>query len=343
MQRSFVTGSGKMNKIRAGVVGAGYLGRFHAQKYAEIDAAELVGVVDIDRGRAEEVARLACTTPYTDYEELFGKVDAVSVVTPTETHCEIGLAFLSKGIDVLIEKPMAVTTAEAEALIKEAEDKGAVLQVGHLERFNPAVIALEGKLTNPMFIESHRLSPFPNRATDVDVVLDVMIHDIDIILNLVDSEVESVDAVGVPIISNKVDIANARMRFKNGCVANVTASRVSKESLRRTRIFQPDAYIAIDYAAQCISISRLVRGGDTPYPAINEERLEIERRDSLKDEIRSFLECSVTRTPPLVTGRDGKRALEVAAMIQAATKSSLEVLRGSAKVDTTAGIKDVSV
>ncbi|MBI5599420.1 MAG: Gfo/Idh/MocA family oxidoreductase [Deltaproteobacteria bacterium] len=317
-----------MKKIKTAVIGAGYLGRFHAQKYMELENSELIGVVDIDTGRAQKLAAEYGVTPYADYRDLFGKVDAVSVVTPTGTHCEIGLGFLSKGIDVLMEKPMAVTAEEADALIKEADRTGAVLQIGHLERFNPAVVALSGMVKNPMFIESHRLSPFPDRATDVDVVLDLMIHDIDIILNLVNSAVDSIDAVGIPVITDKIDIANARIKFKNGCVANVTASRVSKERLRRIRLFQPDAYISVDYASQRISIARLAHRKDSLNPAVIEEVINIEKKDALREEIKSFLECSGAGTPPPVTGSDGKRAIEVAAGIQEKMEESMGRLKG---------------
>ncbi|MBI5560986.1 MAG: Gfo/Idh/MocA family oxidoreductase [Deltaproteobacteria bacterium] len=316
-----------MKKVRVAVIGAGYLGRFHAQKYSELEDAVLTGVVDTVMERAERVAKETNSTPYTSCEELIGKVDCVSIVTPTESHYGLGMSFLKKGIDVLIEKPMATTPDEAELLIKEAKKTGATLQIGHLERFNPAVIALAGKVKNPLFIEAHRLSPFPDRSLDVDVVLDMMIHDIDIILNLVPSEVAAVDAVGIPVISDKVDIANVRMSFKNGCVANVTASRISKEKLRRIRLFQSDSYISIDYALQEISIAKLARGKDPSKPSIIEEKIEIEKRDSLKEEIKSFLECSALKKSPLVTGEDGKRALEVAHRIQASVRDSMEKIR----------------
>lgn len=313
-------------EIRTAVIGTGYLGRFHAQKYAELPNSKLVGIVDIDKARAEEIAKETNTQPYDDYTELFGKVDAVSIVTPTDTHAEIGKALLTEGIDVLIEKPMTVTTEEAAELVTLAKEKGAILQIGHLERFNAAIVALEGRVNNPVFIESHRLAPFNLRALDVDVVLDLMIHDIDIILSLVDSEIESINATGVPVVSGKVDIANARLTFKNGCVANITASRVSKEPQRRVRIFEHDAYIAIDYAAQNISISRLDRskGG---LPSIVEEELNIEKVDSLKEEIIAFLNSVTTRKKPAVSGEDGKRALMVAAQIQEKTESSLRKIQ----------------
>jgi predicted dehydrogenase len=321
-----------LKTIRTAVIGTGYLGKFHAQKFAELDGVELIGVVDIDKARATEVASANNTHAFTDHRELMDKVDAVTIVTPTESHCKIGLDFLARGIDVLIEKPMAISIEEADSLIMAARENNAILQIGHLERFNPAVIALKGRIENPLFIEAQRLSPFPNRALDVDVVLDVMIHDIDIILNLVDSEITSIDAVGIPIITNKVDIANARLKFKNGCVANVTASRVAAESLRRTKIFQHDSHITIDYAAQHISISRLTHsdnattaGSAEPHHARMEvENLDLERQDSLKEEIRSFINCSRSGESPLVSGSDGKRALEVAGRIQEATMKSLK-------------------
>jgi predicted dehydrogenase len=219
---------------------------------------------------------------------------------------------------------MGMNSVEAEELIQAARASGAVLQIGHLERFNAAVVALKERHIAPMFIESHRLSGFPDRGTDVDVVLDLMIHDIDIILNLVGSEVESVDASGVPIISSKVDIANARLTFQNGCVANVTASRVSLEPLRRLRIFQRDAYISVDYAAQHISISTKDTDKETGKVQIATEELDIEMKDSLNEEIKSFVASCKEGKPPLVTGLDGKRALEVAQRIQASVEESME-------------------
>ncbi|MEE8574379.1 MAG: Gfo/Idh/MocA family oxidoreductase [Thermodesulfobacteriota bacterium] len=313
-----------MKRIRAAVIGTGYLGKFHAEKYAGLDSAELVGIVDIDGERAAEVAGSLGCDSYTSYEEILDKVDAVSIVTPTETHFSIGRDFLSKGVNVLMEKPMTVTSDEAEELIEIAEKTGVVLQVGHLERFNAAVVALEGKLSNPIFIESHRLSNFPNRGTDVDVVLDLMIHDIDIILNLVKSDVESVDAAGVPIMTDKVDMANARLRFANGCVANVTASRVSVESTRQIKLYQSDAYISIDYAKQNITTYKRKEGAGGSPPSIVGEEFHIVRKDTLLEEIKSFLSCITEEKPPLVSGHDGKRALEVAQLIQDSVKSSME-------------------
>lgn len=316
-----------MKKIKVGVVGVGYLGRLHAQKYAMIEEAELVGVTDVDFDRAKEIAESVNTKAFPSYKDLIGKVDAVSIVTPTESHCRIGVEFLSKGIDVLVEKPIAVNTAEAEELIREAGKTKAILQVGHLERFNAAIVALGGRVTNPLFIESDRLSPFPNRSTDVDVILDLMIHDIDIILNLVNSEVESVEAVGLPVISGKMDVANARLKFRNGCIANVTASRASKDRVRKIRIFETNGYTTIDFANQHISVSKAVPGKDGGYPSLQDEELDIEKRDSLLEELKSFVSCSATRKKPLVSGHDGKRALEVAQMVQEAARISMANFR----------------
>jgi len=312
-----------MKAVKVGVVGAGYLGRFHAEKYAALESTELVGIVDVDLERAEELADKLGTKPFVSCAELFGEVDAVSVVTPTETHFAITRELLSRGIDVLLEKPMTTTVAEADKLVAIAEKEGAILQIGHLERFNAAVVALEGKDVAPLFIESDRLSPFPNRGSDVDVILDLMIHDIDIILNLVDAEVESVEAVGVPVVTDKADIANARIQFSNGCVANVTASRVSSVAVRKTRLFQPDEYVSIDYAVQKIAIftREKVEGG---MPRVVEEDITIERRDALMEEIKAFIACVESRKQPLVSGREGTRALLVAQQIQEAIKKSLE-------------------
>jgi predicted dehydrogenase len=313
---------------RVAVIGTGYLGRFHAEKYAHLEEAELVGVVDIEKERAQAVAEklagAAKIETFSSYDEVIDKVDAVSIVTPTNTHLKIGKDFLSKGIHVLMEKPMALNSDEAEELLQAAKEGGAILQIGHLERFNGAVVALKERDISPMFIESHRLSGFPDRGTDVDVVLDLMIHDIDIILNLVNSEVESVDASGVPIISTKVDIANARLNFKNGCVANVTASRVSLEPMRRLRIFQRDAYISVDYAKQHISISTKGANKETGKVEIATEELDIETKDSLNEEIKSFINSVREGKTPLVTGHDGKRALEVAQRIQSSVEESME-------------------
>lgn len=306
-----------MTKFRAAVIGVGYLGRFHAQKYALLDEVELVGVADTSRQRAEEVAAEVRTAAYTDYRELLQQADMVSIAVPTPFHFQVARDCLEAGCHILLEKPITQTVAEAEELIRLAADRGLVFQVGHLERFNPAVLALRGILKNPLFVESHRLAPFKSRGTDVNVVLDLMIHDIDIILNMVPSTIKLVNSVGVPVLSEEVDIANARLQFENGCVANVTASRVSRESMRKIRIFQADAYISIDYQARKIALYRK-EGEGMPIPGLPHVTMEersFEQSDALLAEITAFVEAVQTGKPPQVTGEDGKRALELALQI----------------------------
>jgi predicted dehydrogenase len=302
-----------MTGLRAAVVGTGYLGRFHAQKYAALEGVELVGVVDIDRERAVAVAAETGTTAYQDYREIFDLVDMVSVTVPTCAHFQVAGDFLEAGRHVLVEKPITQTLAEAEDLIKLAEARGVVLQVGHLERFNPAVLALRDELIKPMFVESHRLTPFRPRGTDVNVVLDLMIHDIDLILTMVQSPVKHISAVGVPILSEEVDIANARIDFDNGCVANVTASRVSRQAMRKIRIFQSDAYFSIDFEKRKIAVCR--KGGSgcpvPGLPGIVVMEKEFSDGDSLMAEIHSFTEAVRNGSPPVVSGEDGRRALEL--------------------------------
>jgi predicted dehydrogenase len=306
-----------MSRLRAGVIGVGYLGRFHAQKYAALENVDLVGVADVSRERAEEVATEVGTTAFTDYRELLAQVELVSIVVPTQYHFPVAKECLKAGCHILLEKPVTQTVAEAEELIRMAAERHLVFQVGHLERFNPAILALRGVLKNPLFIESHRLAPFKSRGTDVNVVLDLMIHDIDIILNMVHSTVKVVNSVGVPVLSNEVDIANARLQFENGCVANVTASRASRESMRKIRIFQSDAYISIDYQERKIAIFR--KGGEgfpiPGLPNVTMEEKSFEQGDALLAEIRAFIDAVGTGTAPPVTGEDGKRALELALQI----------------------------
>ena len=243
-----------MKKLRVGVIGVGYLGKFHAEKYAHMDHVDLVGVVDTVKDNAVNVARKLGTTAYLDHKDLFGKVDAVSIVVPTPLHFDISSDFLKNNVDVLIEKPMTTTLEEADELIRISESRNLMIQVGHLERFNPAVIALQDIVNQPMFIESHRLSVYNERGTDVSVVLDLMIHDIDIILNFVKSDIKNIHAAGIPVISEHVDIANARLEFTNGCVANVTASRISTKNERKIRLFQRDAYVSVDFAHHEITV-----------------------------------------------------------------------------------------
>jgi predicted dehydrogenase len=302
-----------MTRLRTAVIGTGYLGRFHAQKYASMEGVELVGAVDIDLDRAVAVAAETGTAAYQDYRELLGRLDMVSVAVPTSAHFQVANDFLDAGCHVLVEKPITQTLAEAEKLIELAKSRGVVLQVGHLERFNPAVLALRDELTRPMFVESHRLSPFRPRGTDVNVVFDLMIHDIDIILTMVRSPVKHISAVGVPILSEEVDIANARIEFENGCVANVTASRVSRYAMRKIRVFQSDAYFSIDYEKRRIDVCRK-GGAGCPIPGlpgIVVREKEFGEGDSLLAEIRSFSEAVRNGGRPVVSGEDGKRALEL--------------------------------
>lgn len=305
------------NKLRAAVIGVGYLGRFHAQKFQANQNVDLVGVVDSDPKRAAEVAAEVETKAFTDYKELLPLVDLVSIVVPTQYHYAVALDCFNAGCHVLLEKPVTQTVAEADELIALAASKGLVFQVGHLERFNPAVMALKGVLKNPQFIESHRLAPFKPRGTDVNVVLDLMIHDIDILLSMVSHPLKSINSVGVPVLSGEVDIANARLQFENGCVANVTASRASRETMRKMRIFQQDAYISIDFQSRKISIYKKKKGMSLipGLPNVGMEERSFDQGDPLKDEIDSFVLAVRDGTQPVVSGEDGKRALEVAIQI----------------------------
>ena len=304
------------NAIAAGVVGVGYLGKFHAEKYAASAKAHLVGVVDIDQTRANEIAGTVGVPAFTDYRALFGRVQCVSIAVPTRFHYQVARDFIEAGIDVLVEKPLTADIAEARGLVEAATSRGVILQVGHLERFNPAIRRLEGIIKDPKFVECHRLAPFVERGTDVDVVLDLMIHDIDVIASLVRSQVQRVEAVGVPVLTDKPDIANARIKFVNGCIANVTSSRVSLKRERKIRFFQPDAYISIDYDQRRAQIYRKPAPG-AGWLDIRAENVEIKDGDALADEIDSFLDCVRARTLPLVGGADGLRALEIASMISA--------------------------
>lgn len=303
-----------MAKLRVGVVGVGYLGSFHAEKYARMADVELVGVVDTDPERALRVSAALGVAGFTDQHRLFGAVDAVSIAVPTADHFQVGRAFLEHGVDVLIEKPITTGLDEADELIGLAESRGRILQVGHLERFNPVVAALQDVLDEPQFIESQRLSVFKNRCTDVSVVLDLMIHDIDIITNLVPSAVRSVRAVGAPVVTPQVDIANARLEFQNGCVANVTASRVSLKNERSIRLFQKDAYVCVDFIKRDISIlrQRACRTAEAEPPAAEVHERTFTEGDALDDEIRAFVRSVATREEPLVSGRSGRKALEIA-------------------------------
>lgn len=302
-----------MKPLRVGVVGVGYLGKYHADKYVRMDGVKLAGVVDIVSERAESVAKRLGTKSFTDYRDLIDEVDAVSVVVPTPLHFSISRDFLENNVNVLIEKPITQTLEEADALIKIADSRGPIIQVGHLERFNPAVIALRELVDRPLFIESHRLSVFKERGTEVDVVLDLMIHDIDIILNFVKSELMSIHAAGVPVISSRVDVANVRLVFENGCVANVTASRISLKNMRKIRIFQKDTYVSVDYANNEITIIRQDgKGTELPIPGMSLQQTSFEEADSLESELEAFVRSVRNREDPVVSGRDGRNALRVA-------------------------------
>lgn len=312
--------------LKAAVVGVGYLGTFHAEKFAASERSELVAVVDVNEERAKRVAERLGTQSLTDYRELVQLgVNCVSIAADTARHCEIATWFLEHGVDVLVEKPMAATLEEGRQLVETAKRCGRILQVGHLERFNPAFRAMQRILTRPHFFEARRISPFAGRGTDVDVVLDLMIHDIDIIAHLVGRPLESVDAIGVPVITENVDIANARLRFEGGAIANVTASRVSFKSERSMRIFQPDVYITLDYGnkkLKCFTKTPASEPGQLPQ--IGHEEYSIEERDALYDQISSFLEVVESRGEPVVSGEDGLRALELAARIRRAFRESLD-------------------
>ncbi|MFO7859391.1 MAG: Gfo/Idh/MocA family oxidoreductase [Ectothiorhodospiraceae bacterium] len=303
-----------MTGLRAAVIGAGYLGRFHAQKYAGHPDVDLVAVVDADAERAQTVAEELGCEALTDYQELLERVDAVSIVVPTRLHHAIACACLEHGLHVLVEKPMTTTLAEADELVDRARQSGRILQVGHLERFNAAVRALAERVGTPMFIECHRMAPFNPRGADVSVILDLMIHDIDIILKLVDRPVARIDANGAPVIATDTDIASARIQFDNGCVANVTASRVSLKAERKMRLFQRNCYIALDFQERSLDIRSRNPGRSGP-PAMTDIQSEqqcFEDGDALRAEIADFVDCIKTGRPPLVTGTDGRRALATA-------------------------------
>jgi predicted dehydrogenase len=305
-----------VEKLKVGVVGVGYFGQFHVEKYAKIGRVELVGVVDVDSSRAKGIGKRYQTQSFFHHTDLFNKVQAVSIAVPTPLHYSITKDFLLQGIDVLLEKPISNTLEEADELIGLAESKGLIFQVGHLERFNGALSGIEGRVKNPLFIESHRLSPFLGRGADVDVVLDLMVHDLDIVLTLVNSKVKRFQVIGIPILTCYSDIANARIEFENGCIANLTASRVSKDKIRKTRIFQSDGVLSIDYLSQKLSFSKkatpLKKGGN---PEMLTEEIPVKKIDLLKAEIHSFLQSVRDRKKARVSGLDGKRALEMVLQI----------------------------
>ncbi|HEX3949625.1 MAG TPA: Gfo/Idh/MocA family oxidoreductase [Steroidobacteraceae bacterium] len=311
--------------IRTAVIGVGYLGRFHAQKYAALANSQLVGIADPSAAARAGVAAELKVAAHADYRQLLGSVDAVSIVTPTPLHHEVAKAFLEAGASVLVEKPMTVTIAEGEDLIEIARRRNRILQVGHLERFNAAVLAVQPALTVPRFIESARLAPFKHRGTDVDVVLDLMIHDIDLILSIVRSPVVAVDAIGSSVFSKEIDIANARLRFANGCVANATASRVSLKTERKLRLFQDDAYMSLDLQQKILTVIRKGAGmGADGMPQVIIDENTYEQGDALKSEIEAFLQAVAAGKPPPVTGEDGLLALRTAVSIAEQVASSVQ-------------------
>ncbi|WP_058451333.1 MULTISPECIES: Gfo/Idh/MocA family protein [Legionella] len=317
-----------MSILNCAVIGVGYLGRFHAQKYKMLPNANLVAICDINPEACETVSRELNVPAYFDYKDLFGKVDAVSIVSTTNRHYEIAKAFLEQGIHVLIEKPITETVDQANELIALAKQHQVKLQVGHLERFNAARLALDEYLERPLFIESHRLAPFNPRGTDVNVVLDLMIHDIDLIQAIVSSPIVNIDAQGAPVLSKSIDIANARITFANHCIANVTASRVSFKTERKTRIFQPNSYISIDYQNKQFAVFQKGEGEMFPgIPEITRHQSVFEKGDALLAEIKAFLECIENDTIPLVTGEEGRDALATAAKITALIDNHLNYAR----------------
>ena len=307
------------DKLRVGVIGVGYLGRFHALIYSRMAGAELVGVVDADPQRAAEVASEAGCEVFADAEALAAVVDAVSVVVPTTAHLEVAASVLGHGVHLLMEKPIAGTVEDGAEIVRLAEAAGAILQVGHVERFNAGVMALAERITEPRYIEAQRMGGFVERATDVDVVSDLMIHDIDIILSLVGSEIAHITAIGSPILTEHVDIATAQLEFANGAVANVVASRVSEKKMRRIRVFQPGIYLSLDFIDQTIDVAETRRVPGQERPEIVRERIQIESVKPLDKELESFVACVREGRRPIVDGRVGLKALEVALQVRAKT------------------------
>jgi predicted dehydrogenase len=305
-----------MKKLRVGVVGVGHIGSNHARLYAEIPAADFSAVYDLDLARGHAIGRKFDAVTATSLDEFIEMVDAASVVTPTNTHYEVARSLLARGKHLLVENRLRTIPRTAE-LVELAAANGLVLQIGHVERFNPVLSALEKHLTHPRFIEAHRLSPYPERSTDIGVVLDLMIHDLEVILHFVRSPVQSIDAVGVPVLSRGEDIANARLRFENGCIANVTSSRISPERMRKIRVFQEDAYLSLDYQNQSGEIYRRSGG------RIARNKVEIEREEPLKRQLMSFIDCASTGREPRVSGFQATAALELAVEITKRIASSV--------------------
>ncbi len=298
-----------MKALRVGVVGVGHIGSNHARLYAELPSVQFTSIYDVDAIRANTIGKKYDLIPAKSLEQFAEMIDAASIATPTNTHHKLAHALLSRGKHLLVEKPITENTRDASELAELAARERLVLQVGHVERFNPVLSALEARLKHPRFIEAHRLSPYPERSTDIGVVLDLMIHDLEIILHLVRSPVQSIDAVGVPVLSKGEDIANARLRFESGCIANITSSRISPERMRKIRVFQEDAYLSLDYQNQSGEIYRRVDG------RITRDKVAVEREEPLKRQLMSFAECASTGNAPRVSGFQATAALELAVEI----------------------------
>lgn len=311
-------------QIRIGVVGIGHLGNFHLQKYGKIENVKIVGVSDLDRSKADRAAAAFGCTVFADHRELVQHVDAVSVTVPTGAHHAVARDFLAAGKDVLMEKPFTATLEEADDLIALAAAKALVLQVGFIERFNPAIVALDKVIRQPLFIESHRLHPFVERGTDVDVVLDLMIHDLDLTLHYVRSPLTNMEAVGVSVLSDKVDIANVRLTFENGCVANITASRVTLKHMQKLRFFGLEGYHSIDFGKrEVVSLARREKEGGKMEIGLNDVR--VHQHDPLEAEIRAFVDCVVHRTEPRVSGLEARKSLELALLINEKMKTGRDL------------------
>lgn len=310
-----------MDDIKVGVIGVGYLGLIHARVYSQIKGVKLIGVCDIDEVKGRKVARKFRTDYFRDYRDFFGKIDAASIVVPTNLHYEISKPLLQNGINLLIEKPITRTIQEADDLLSLAKDKGLTLQVGHVERFNSAFLAVEKAIKNPIFIECHRLGPYRERSANIGVVLDLMIHDIDIILGLMKQEIKDVEAVGAAVLSDYEDIANVRLKFKNNAICNITASRITNKTMRKIRIFQKDAYISLDYFKPSCLIYRRIN------KKITCQKIKIKKKEPLKLELESFISCVRTKEKPLVSGFEGREALVIALKIEEQIKKIQEQIK----------------
>lgn len=316
----------KKKKIKVGVVGIGHLGNYHLQKYNKMENCEIVAVSDVAADRAKKAAEIYQCAYHSDYGAMLGQVDAVSIAVPTSDHYNVAKDFLAAGVDVLIEKPICTNLEEADDLIGLAQEKKNILQVGFVERFNPAIMALEKVVQKPLFIESHRLHPFFERGIDVDVILDLMIHDLDIILELVKSPVTGVDAVGVPILSDKIDISNARISFASGCIANITASRISSKTMQKIRFFGLEGYHSVD--CQKREILSLGKGiNEAGQLQILQNNIEVGSHDPLEEEIRSFIHCVVHRSKPRISGEDARKSLALAVDIIKKMKVAEDIIR----------------